>query len=95
MSLLPSGVASVTQATSAPNTRKQGQQWERGHNGCGSRSESGCAAPPFRSTSGSGLIIGLYVVVLSLTGSALVYRNELDRYLATPHAAFDETARRR
>jgi uncharacterized iron-regulated membrane protein len=40
-----------------------------------------------------GLIIGLYVVVLSLTGSALVYRNELDRYLATPHAAFDETSR--
>ena len=37
-----------------------------------------------------GLILGLYVVVLSLTGSALVYRNELDRYLATPHAAFDE-----
>ena len=40
-----------------------------------------------------GLIIGLYVVVLSLTGSVLVYRNELDRYLATPHAAFDEEAR--
>ena len=40
-----------------------------------------------------GLILGLYVVVLSLTGSALVYRNELDRYLATPHAAFDEKAK--
>jgi uncharacterized iron-regulated membrane protein len=40
-----------------------------------------------------GLGIGLYVVVLSLTGSLLVYRNELDRYLATPHAAFDENAR--
>jgi uncharacterized iron-regulated membrane protein len=40
-----------------------------------------------------GLILGLYVVVLSLTGSALVYRNELDRYLATPHAAFDEQAK--
>ena len=40
-----------------------------------------------------GLIIGLYVVVLSLTGSALVYRNELDRYLATPHAVFDEKAK--
>jgi uncharacterized iron-regulated membrane protein len=38
----------------------------------------------------SGLAIGLYVVVLSVTGSALVYRNELDRYLATPHATFDE-----
>ena len=41
----------------------------------------------------AGLIIGLYVVVLSLTGSALVYRNELDRYLATPHAVFDEKAK--
>ncbi len=40
-----------------------------------------------------GLAIGLYVVVLSLTGSLLVYRNELDRYLATPHATFNETAR--
>jgi uncharacterized iron-regulated membrane protein len=40
-----------------------------------------------------GIIIGLYVVVLSLTGSALVYRNELDRYLATPHAVFDEKAK--
>src|SRR5687767_5291511 len=41
----------------------------------------------------SGLAVGLYVVVLSITGSVLVYRNELDQYLATPHAAFDETAR--
>ena len=40
-----------------------------------------------------GLFIGLYVVVLSLSGSLLVYRNELDRYLATPHATFDEKAR--
>jgi len=40
-----------------------------------------------------GLILGLYVVVLSLTGSVLVYRNELDRYLSTPHAAFDEKAK--
>ena len=40
-----------------------------------------------------GLGIGLYVVVLSVTGSLLVYRNELDRYLATPHAVFDEKAR--
>jgi uncharacterized iron-regulated membrane protein len=40
-----------------------------------------------------GLAIGLYVLVLSVTGSVLVYRNELDRYLATPHAVFDETAR--
>lgn len=34
----------------------------------------------------TGLAIGLYVVVLSITGSVLVYRNELDRYLATPRA---------
>jgi uncharacterized iron-regulated membrane protein len=39
-----------------------------------------------------GLAIGLYIVVLSLTGSALVYRNELDLYLASPRAAFDEKA---
>lgn len=41
----------------------------------------------------TGLAIGLYVVVLSLTGSVLVYRNELDRYLATPRVAFDEQRR--
>lgn len=40
-----------------------------------------------------GLAIGLYVVVLSLTGSLLVYRNELDRYFATPRAAFNEHAK--
>lgn len=40
----------------------------------------------------TGLAIGLYVVVLSLSGSVLVYRNELDRYLATPRAVFDEQA---
>jgi uncharacterized iron-regulated membrane protein len=40
-----------------------------------------------------GLAIGLYVVVLSLTGSVLVYRNELDGYLATPRAVFDEQKR--
>ncbi len=40
-----------------------------------------------------GLAIGLYVVVLSLTGSVLVYRNELDRYFSTPRAVFTETAR--
>ena len=32
----------------------------------------------------TGLAIGLYIVMLSITGSALVYRNELDRYFATP-----------
>jgi uncharacterized iron-regulated membrane protein len=31
----------------------------------------------------SGLILGLYIVMLSLTGSFLVYRVELDRWLAT------------
>jgi uncharacterized iron-regulated membrane protein len=40
----------------------------------------------------TGLAIGLYVVVLSLTGSALVYRAELDQYLATPRAPFDQEA---
>ena len=41
----------------------------------------------------TGLGIGLYVVVLSLSGSVLVYRNELDQYLAAPRAVFDEQAR--
>jgi uncharacterized iron-regulated membrane protein len=36
-----------------------------------------------------GLAIGLYIVVLSVTGSALVYRNELDRYFAAPRPIFD------
>jgi uncharacterized iron-regulated membrane protein len=40
----------------------------------------------------TGLAIGLYVVVLSLSGSVLVYRNELDRLLASPRATFDERA---
>jgi uncharacterized iron-regulated membrane protein len=41
-----------------------------------------------------GLAIGLYIVMLSITGSALVYRNELDRYLATPRPEFDPDAPR-
>jgi uncharacterized iron-regulated membrane protein len=41
-----------------------------------------------------GLAIGLYIVVLSLTGSVLVYRNELNRALATPRPAFDPEAAR-
>ena len=41
----------------------------------------------------TGLAIGLYIVVLSLTGSVLVYRNELDRYLASPRAVFEEGAK--
>src|SRR5262245_21634690 len=40
----------------------------------------------------TGLALGLYVVVLSVTGSALVYRAELDRFLATPRATLDERA---
>ena len=40
----------------------------------------------------TGLAIGLYLVVLSLTGSVLVYRVELDRLLAAPRAMLDEQA---
>ena len=36
-----------------------------------------------------GLAIGLYIVMLSITGSALVYRNELDRYFATPRPTYE------
>jgi len=39
-----------------------------------------------------GLGIGLYIVMLSLTGSALVYRNELDRFFATPRPRYDPKA---
>jgi|CXWL01.1.fsa_nt_gi uncharacterized iron-regulated membrane protein len=37
----------------------------------------------------SGLTLGLYVVMLSLTGSALVYRVELERVFQTPRPAFE------
>jgi uncharacterized iron-regulated membrane protein len=40
----------------------------------------------------SGLALGLYVVVLCLTGSVLVYRIEIDRLLATPRATLNEQA---
>ena len=40
-----------------------------------------------------GLAIGLYVVVLSLTGSALVFRNELNRAFSPKGPAVDRTAR--
>ena len=40
----------------------------------------------------TGLALGLYVVMLSITGSALVYRAELDRFFATPRAVLDEQA---
>jgi uncharacterized iron-regulated membrane protein len=36
----------------------------------------------------TGLALGLYIVMLSVTGSVLVYRNELDRFLATTRPAF-------
>jgi uncharacterized iron-regulated membrane protein len=36
-----------------------------------------------------GLILGLYIVMLSVTGSILVYRLDLDRWFATPVPAFD------
>jgi uncharacterized iron-regulated membrane protein len=36
-----------------------------------------------------GLAIGLYIVMLSVTGSVLVYRNELDRYFATPRPLYE------
>jgi uncharacterized iron-regulated membrane protein len=42
----------------------------------------------------TGLALGLYVVMLSITGSALVYRNELDRFFATPRPTFDPKATR-
>jgi uncharacterized iron-regulated membrane protein len=42
----------------------------------------------------SGLAVGLYIVMLSLSGSVLVYRNELNRALATPRPAFDAEAQR-
>src|SRR5687768_5585228 len=41
-----------------------------------------------------GLGLGLYIVMLSLTGSVLVYRNELDAWLRTPRPAFDAKATR-
>jgi uncharacterized iron-regulated membrane protein len=37
----------------------------------------------------SGLILGLYIVMLSVTGSVLVYRVELDQWLATPRPKFE------
>lgn len=42
----------------------------------------------------TGLALGLYLVMLSVTGSALVYRNELDRAFATPRPQFDAKATR-
>src|SRR5262245_44255983 len=38
----------------------------------------------------TGLALGLYLVVLSVTGSALVYRAELHQFFGTPRAVLDE-----
>jgi hypothetical protein len=42
----------------------------------------------------TGIALGLYVVMLSITGSALVYRNEMDRFFATPKPTFDPNGKR-
>jgi len=42
----------------------------------------------------TGIGLGLYVVVLSVTGSALVYRTELDLYFRTPRPEFVRDAPR-
>jgi uncharacterized iron-regulated membrane protein len=42
----------------------------------------------------TGLALGLYVVVLSITGSALVYRADLDLYFRTPRPEFVRDATR-
>lgn len=39
-----------------------------------------------------GLSLGLYIVMLSVTGSALVFRREMDAAFRTPLPAFDENA---
>ena len=43
----------------------------------------------------TGLLAGLYIVLLSLTGSMMVYRVELVRFFATPRPQFDASALRR
>jgi uncharacterized iron-regulated membrane protein len=40
----------------------------------------------------TGLALGLYVVVLSVSGSVLVYRAEIDRLVASPRATLNEQA---
>ena len=42
----------------------------------------------------TGIGLGLYVVVLSITGSALVYRTELDLFFRTPRPEFVRDAKR-
>src|SRR5204863_9877360 len=50
---------------------------------------------PFQVHIWTGLTLGLYVVVLSATGSALVYRRELVARFRTPIPLLDKTADRR
>jgi hypothetical protein len=40
----------------------------------------------------TGLAIGLYVVVLSLSGSVLVYRAEISQFVASPRATLNQKA---
>src|SRR6185436_9749618 len=42
----------------------------------------------------AGLAIGLYLVLLSVTGSVLVYRIEMDRMFATTRPTYDANAKR-
>jgi uncharacterized iron-regulated membrane protein len=42
----------------------------------------------------TGIGLGLYVVVLSVTGSALVYRTEIDTFFRTPRPTFVRDAKR-
>ena len=42
----------------------------------------------------AGLAIGLYIVMLSITGSALVYRRELNVWLAAPRPVYNASAPR-
>jgi len=37
----------------------------------------------------TGLALGVYIVMLSVTGSVLVYRNELNRFFSTPRPQYD------
>jgi uncharacterized iron-regulated membrane protein len=43
----------------------------------------------------TGIALGLYVVMLSITGSALVYRTELDLFFRTPRPEFKQGAPRK
>ena len=53
--------------------------WACGSVGWNTRNACGCARPFFRFTSWTGIGIGLYVLLISVSGSAIVYRPELNR----------------